>query len=131
MGSGAIIGGLARTWGPSAVIRVSGIDILVVSLRSQVLDLEQFRAFGIDPQSRRVVAVKSMQHFRAAFEPIADRVIVCDSGALCTLNYALLPYARVPRPMFPLDPDLDIKQWKLQHADGVHIPSRTKRSGAA
>lgn len=131
VGSGAIIGGLARTWGPSAVIRVSGIDILVVSLRSQVLDLEQFRVFGIDPQSKRVVAVKSMQHFRAAFEPIADRVIVCDSGALCTLNYALLPYARVPRPMFPLDPDLDIKQWKLQHADGVHIPSRTKRSGAA
>ena len=131
VGSGAIIGGLTRTWGPSAVIRVDGIEILVVSLRSQVLDMEQFRAFGIEPQKKRVVALKSMQHFRAAFEPIAERVIVCDSGALCTLNYALLPYTRVPRPMFPLDPDLDIAQWKLQHADGVHIPSRAGRIAAA
>lgn len=130
VGSGSIIGGLKRTWGPSAVIRVAGIEILVVSLRSQVLDLEQFRAFGIDPQSKRVVALKSMQHFRAAFEPIAGRIIVCDSGALCTLNYALLPYVRVPRPMFPLDPDLDIALWRLQHADGVYVPSRAGRVAA-
>lgn len=129
VGSGAIIGGLARTWGPSAVIRVAGIEILVVSLRSQVLDLEQFRAFGIEPQMKRVVALKSMQHFRAAFEPIAERVIVCDSGALCTPNYALLPYTRVPRPMYPLDPDLDIARWKLQHDHGVYFPRRDQRDG--
>ena len=40
------------------------------------------KAFGIDPQAHRVVALKSAQHFRAAFEPIAGAVIVCDSGAL-------------------------------------------------
>jgi microcystin degradation protein MlrC len=49
------------------------------------------------------VALKSMQHFRAAFEPIAGHVIVCDSGALCTQRYDRLPYRNVPRPIFPLD----------------------------
>jgi microcystin degradation protein MlrC len=47
-----------------------------------------------------------MQHFRAAFEPIAGKVIVCDSGALCTLQLDKLPYANVPRPIYPIDRDM-------------------------
>lgn len=102
-GDGPMINGLSGSFGPSAVLRVGGIEILVVSIARQILDLQQFRAFGIDPQSKRVVALKSMQHFRAAFEPIAGQVIVCDSGALCTPRYERLPYRNVPRPIFPLD----------------------------
>jgi microcystin degradation protein MlrC len=83
---------------------VDGIEILVVTSARQILDLQQFKAFGIDPQNKHVVALKSMQHFRAAFEPIAGQVIVCDSGALCTPRYNRLPYRNVPRPIFPLDP---------------------------
>jgi len=70
-----------------------------------MLDLQQFKSFGIDPESKFVVALKSMQHFRAAFEPMAGQVIVCDSGALCTLQYERLPYRNVRRPIFPLDRD--------------------------
>lgn len=103
IGSGPILGGLKRSWGPTAVFAVAGIEILIVSNGSQLLDLEQFRAFGIEPVSKSVVALKSMQHFRAAFEPIAVRVIVCDSGALCTPDLRRLTYHRVPRPIFPLD----------------------------
>lgn len=98
-----MIGGLADSFGPSAVIRVEGIDILVTSLARQMLDLQQFKAFGIDPAKKRVVALKSMQHFRAAFAPVAGQVIVCDSGALCTPNYTRMPYQNVRRPIYPLD----------------------------
>ena len=56
---------------------------------------------------RGTLALKSMQHFRADFEPIAARVLVCDSGALCTPRYRLLEYHKVPRPIFPLDAELD------------------------
>ena len=95
--------GLGGSFGPSAVLRVGGIEILVVTIARQMLNLQQFRAFGIDPQNKHVVALKSMQHFRAAFEPIAGKVSVCDSGALCTPQYNRLPYRNVPRPIFPLD----------------------------
>ncbi|WP_394790199.1 M81 family metallopeptidase [Rhodoferax sp.] len=122
VGSGAMLGGLHRSWGPTAVVQIDGITVLVVSHRSQMLDLQQFKAFGIDPEAQRIVALKSMQHFRAAFEPIAGEVIVCDSGALCTLDYALLPFAHVPRPLFPFDPDLDYAAWLRDHADGIYIP---------
>lgn len=103
VGDGPMIHGLQGSFGPSAVLRVGGIEILVVTIPRQILDLQQFKAFGIDPQGKHVVALKSMQHFRAAFEPIAGHVIVCDSGALCTPRYDRLPYRNVPRPIFPLD----------------------------
>ena len=102
VGNGPILGGLERSFGLTAVLNVAGIDILIVSIAHQMLDLRQFETFGIDPASKSVVALKSMQHFRAAFTPIAGRIIVCDSGALCTLNYASLDYKNVPRPTFPL-----------------------------
>lgn len=105
VGDGPIVGGLSRTFGPSAVLRVDGIEILIVTIAKQILDLQQFKSFGIDLERKYVVALKSMQHFRAAFEPIAGKVIVCDSGALCTLQYARLPYRNVRRPIFPLDKD--------------------------
>jgi microcystin degradation protein MlrC len=103
VGSGPILGGLERSFGPTAVLEVGGIEILIVSIAHQILDLKQFETFGIYPTEKAIVALKSMQHFRAAFAPIAGRIIVCDSGALCTLNYASLDYRNVPRPMFPLD----------------------------
>ena len=103
VGDGPILGGLARSHGPSAVLRVQGIEILIVTIAKQMLDLQQFKAFGIEPARKRVIALKSMQHFRAAFEPLAGQVVVCDSGALCTPQYERLTYRNVPRPIFPLD----------------------------
>ena len=105
VGDGPILGGLSRSYGPTAVLRVDGIEILIVTIAQQMLDLQQFKSFGIEPESKSVVVLKSMQHFRAAFEPIAGQVIVCDSGALCTLDYNRMPYRNVPRPIFPLDED--------------------------
>jgi microcystin degradation protein MlrC len=106
MGDGPMMAGLRGTFGPSAVLRVDGIEILVVTIARQILDLQQFKSNGIDPAGKRVVALRSMQHFRAAFGPIAGKIIVCDSGALCTLHYERLPYRNVPRPIFPLDKEV-------------------------
>jgi microcystin degradation protein MlrC len=107
MGSGPILGGQHRSFGKTAVLRVQGIEILIVSIAHQMLDLRQFETFGINPSAKTVVALKSMQHFRAAFAPIAGRIIVCDSGALCTLDYGSLDYRNVPRPIHPLDITID------------------------
>ena len=106
MGDGPMKGGQELHFGKTCVLRVDGIDILVVSEAVQMYDQQQFRSFGIDPTSKTVVALKSMQHFRAAFEPVAEKIIVCDSGALCTTDVTKLPYQNVPRPIYPLDPDM-------------------------
>jgi microcystin degradation protein MlrC len=105
VGDGPIQGGLAHSFGPTAVLDVDGIEVLVVSEAQQMVDLQQLRAFGIEPTARRVLALKSMQHFRAAFEPIAGKVIVCDAGALATPRAERRPYVRIPRPLWPFDKD--------------------------
>ena len=64
----------------TAVLRVGGIDIVVTSARHQVYDPQYFKHAGIDPAAKAVLAVKSAHHFRAAFEPMAHKVIVVDDG---------------------------------------------------
>lgn len=96
------------TWqnlGPSVVLRVGGIDIIIASNCLQVTELETFSHAGIDPISKDIVALKSMQHFRAAFEPIASRVLIVDCGALASEDISNLPYKNLRRPIYPLDLD--------------------------
>jgi microcystin degradation protein MlrC len=100
---GPMYAGLAKTFGPTAVLHVDGIDVLVVTHNMQILDRMAFAAFGIDPAAKRVVALKSMQHFRAAFEPLAAEIVVCDSGAIARPRRAGLPFRNVRRPVYPLD----------------------------
>lgn len=106
-GDGPMLGGLDRTYGTTAVFKVDGVEILIVTEREQMLDRQQLYAFGIDPARRRTLALKSMQHFRAAFEPISGKVIVCDSGALSTPQMSRRPYRNVRRPIWPLDPETE------------------------
>ena len=70
----------------------------------QAVDLAQFTSLGIDPTRYTTVCVKSMQHFRAAFEPIAREIILVDTGALCQPHYTPELFDKVRRPVWPLDP---------------------------
>jgi microcystin degradation protein MlrC len=101
---GPMGGGVARDYGPSLVFRVGGIDIVVITNNGQATDLAQFTSLGLDPARYSTVCVKSMQHFRAAFEPIARDVILVDTGALCAPHHTPENYRRVRRPLWPLDP---------------------------
>ncbi|HJU15229.1 MAG TPA: M81 family metallopeptidase [Stellaceae bacterium] len=101
---GPMGGGVERNYGPSMVFRVGGIDIVVITNNGQATDLGQFTSLGIDPTRYTTVAVKSMQHFRAAFEPIAREVVLVDTGALCSEVYTPELFTKVRRPVWPLDP---------------------------
>jgi microcystin degradation protein MlrC len=100
---GPMGGGVERNYGPSMVFRVRGIDIVVITNNGQATDLAQFTSLGIDPTLYPTVVVKSMQHFRAAFEPIARDVVLVDSGALCAEVYTPELFNKVRRPVWPLD----------------------------
>ena len=103
---GPMIAGQRYCHGPTATLDAQGIEILVVTHPGQMLDQQQFRAFGIQPDRKRVVALKSQQHFRAAFAPLAGRIVVADGGGLSTADLSRFPFTRVRRPIYPLDPDM-------------------------
>lgn len=89
--------------GDCAAVRIGGIDIVLITKRTQALGLELFTNLSIDPRQRKLVVVKSTNHFMAAFGPIAKKVIYIQSDAPLNRNYRALPYTRVKRPIWPLD----------------------------
>lgn len=92
-----------RNHGLSALLRIGGIELAVISVNIQATDVAQLTSLGVDITRKSTIVVKSMQHFRAAFEPVARDVIEVDSGALSTKDFANRPYQHIRRPIWPLD----------------------------
>ena len=59
--------------GDCAAIKAGGVEVVLISNRTQALGLELFRNLDIEPTERRLVVVKSTNHFMAAFGPIAKK----------------------------------------------------------
>jgi len=95
--------GLAGSLGPTAVLEVGGVKIVLISHRRQTLDPEMLRIVGIEPENERIVVVKSTIHYRAAFEPLAREIIEVDAPGLSSSNLTRFAFANVRRPIFPLD----------------------------
>jgi microcystin degradation protein MlrC len=89
--------------GDCAAIRIDGVDVVLVSNRNQALGLELFRNVGIEPTERRLVMVKSTNHFMAAYGPIAKKVLYLDTDGPIPRDYRKIPYTRITRPIWPLD----------------------------
>ncbi len=98
--------GLAGTpmrLGDCALLRLEpGIDVVVNSQRQQAMGTDLFTGLGCDPTSMKIVVVKSAQHFRAAFDPIAARVIHVDAPGTATGDLRSLPYRKARRTIWPL-----------------------------
>jgi microcystin degradation protein MlrC len=89
--------------GDCAAIRAGGVDVVLITKRTQTLGLELFTNVGIDPLTRKVIVAKSVNHFMAAYGPIAKKVIYVESGAPLVRDYRKIPYRNVMRPIWPLD----------------------------
>ncbi len=100
---GPMFRGLEGRLGPTAVLDVNDVKIILISLRWQTLDPEMLRFVGIDPTAEKIIVVKSSVHYRAAFEPIARDIIEVDAPGLSSSNLTRFPFAHVRRPIFPLD----------------------------
>jgi microcystin degradation protein MlrC len=61
---------------------------------------------GIDPRQKTAVAIKSQVFGPKSYGDIVDDVIVVDGEGWATSNFSRLPYRRLRRPIFPLDPEV-------------------------
>jgi microcystin degradation protein MlrC len=92
--------------GPSAVIHVTGSTrdlpnvLLLTTLREMPFSLGQLTSCGIVPQYQKILVVKAAIAYRAAYQPIAGRIIEVDTPGLTAVNPAHFTYKRVRRPLF-------------------------------
>lgn len=89
--------------GDCACVKIGGVEVVLISNRTQALGLELFRNIGVEPTERKLLVVKSTNHFHAAFGPIAEKVLYVDSDGPLARDYTRIPYTRVQRPIWPLD----------------------------
>ena len=101
---GPMHAGVPVDLGRTAVVACEGVDVLVTERAETPIDLNIFRAHGIEPTARRVIALKGKGHFRAAFEPIAERVVLVEGPGISGADLSRLDFRHVRRPIWPLDP---------------------------
>ena len=93
----------AMPLGDSAVIEFDGIEVVLITKRNQAMGADLFTGMGVTLTDKRLVVVKSTNHFHAAFAPLASRVLYCDSGGPIPRDHRRVPYTRLQRPIWPLD----------------------------
>ncbi len=100
--------------GPAALLELagSGLRVVVGSLRRQLHEPRMLEMHGIDIGAERVVVVKSRGHFRAGFDEFfpPGQVHEVDTPGLTSPILANFPWARLPRPVFPLDPEAEWRE---------------------
>src|SRR6202048_1548025 len=101
---GPYFGGSKINLGPSACLRIGDIKVVVSSRKAQLADQAMYRYVGLGPPEQSILVNKSSVHFRADFEPIAEKLIICAAPGAMPADTAALPWTRL-RPGIRIKPN--------------------------
>ncbi|HSH99943.1 MAG TPA: M81 family metallopeptidase [Reyranella sp.] len=104
--TGPMATGTTVRMGRTAVLDTGKMQIVVSEKRSEPYDLGVFTHCGVDPRRKKYVLIKSRQHFRAGFEPIARHIVMCDGDGCTASDLKLFTYEKIKRPLYPFDIDM-------------------------
>jgi len=95
--------GTQTDMGPTAVLEVGSVKIVVISRNVEPWDPGCFRSVGIEPTHMRYLILKSRIHYRAGFSEISVRDIPCNGVGVTSSDNSLFTFENVRRPIYPLD----------------------------
>jgi microcystin degradation protein MlrC len=101
---GPYYGGRDMDMGPSACLRIGDVRVVVSSRKAQLADQSMYRYVGIEPTEQKILVNKSSVHFRADFEPIAEKLLICAAPGAMPADTAALPWTRL-RPGIRIKPN--------------------------
>lgn len=105
VGHRGVLCNVSADMGPSALLDLGGIQIVVISIRCQCMDPRQFETFGLDIVAARTIVVKSRGHFRGGFDEFfkPEQIYEVDCPGLTSPVLANFKWSKLPRPVYPLD----------------------------
>src|SRR6476660_7491717 len=101
---GPYFGGRDMDMGPSACLRIGDVRVVVSSHKAQLADQSMYRYVGIEPTEQAILVNKSSVHFRADFEPIAEKLLICAAPGAMPADTASLPWTKL-RPGVRIKPN--------------------------
>src|SRR4029077_14583390 len=119
---GPYYGGRDMDMGPSACLRIGDVRVVVSSHKAQLADQAMFRYVGIDTAETANPGNKSSVHFRADFEPIAEKLLICAAPGAMPADTASLPWTR-------LRPGIRIKPNGIAFTPPAKSPSTSSATG--
>jgi microcystin degradation protein MlrC len=87
--------------GPAAWIECQGVHVILCTERQQAFHPDGFEGLGCTLHDKRVVVVKSSQHFYAGFAPIAAAIRYCGTEHGMLRDFARIPLTRITTPWWP------------------------------
>ena len=102
--SGPIYTGETWAMGRTAVLAHEAFTAVVSEKPMEPLDLAVFESVGVDPRAFDFLLLKSRMYCRPTFVPISAGLVECDSRGVCSSDYGLFRFAKLRRPVYPLDP---------------------------
>lgn len=90
--TGAMLAGASMDLGPTALLGIDGVRIVVASKAIQTMDQSMFRHLGIEPAQQRIIALKSSVHFRNDFQQIASRIMSVISPGPVMVDLSQVPF---------------------------------------
>jgi microcystin degradation protein MlrC len=95
--------------GRTVVFETGPVTMLISTLRGIACNSpEIYRAFGIEPRDYKMAVLKTASNFQF-FAPIASRIIRADTRGPGQSDVFTLPWKRLRRPIYPLDP---VSDWR-------------------
>lgn len=91
--------------GNSAAIRIGDLDIVLNSNRSQAFSPDLFTNLGIDIGEKRILIVKSTNHFHGAFAPIAGEILYAAIDGPYPNDPRRTAYTQLTRAIWPMVED--------------------------
>ncbi|MFZ1756975.1 MAG: MlrC C-terminal domain-containing protein, partial [Caldilineaceae bacterium] len=81
----------------------NGVEVQVNSQRTQSFNPDALTQVGIDALNKRLIVVKSMQHFHAGYGPIAKAVLYIAAPGALVPHFDQLPYRFADRSLWGID----------------------------
>jgi microcystin degradation protein MlrC len=103
-------GGHYKEMGLTSVIEVEGSTrdlpnlLLLTSSPTSPNSLHQIASNGVYPERQRILVAKGVTAPRAAYEPIAARIVEVNSGGATDVNPTRFKFKNIRRPLFGIDP---------------------------
>jgi len=98
--------GMAGDMGPSAVLRIGAIDVLVATHPTYDWLDEQFLSVGLNPSEAKFIVAKNPMNYRQAYGAVAQHAFILDTPGPTPPTFREWPYTRQSRPWYPRDEDM-------------------------
>ena len=83
------------------VSAANNLDIFLNSIRTQTFHPDAFEQFGLKLSDKKIVVVKSTQHFYAGFAPIAESVLYVSAPGSINMNFSEIGFKKFTDPYWP------------------------------